>query len=35
MVKLLKKVWFSISLQQKLWAFASIVTLVLAISGIF
>ena len=35
MVKLLKKVWFSISLQQKLWAFASIVTLVLAISAFF
>ena len=35
MVKLLKKVWFSISLQQKLWTFASIVTLVLALSVFF
>ncbi len=35
MYKLLKKMWFSISLQQKLWAFASIVTLVLTISAFF
>ena len=35
MYKLLKKIWFSISLQQKLWTFASIVTLVLVVSALF
>ncbi len=35
MYKLLKKIWFSISLQQKLWTFASIVTLVLVMSALF
>lgn len=35
MCKLVKKIWYSISLQQKLLAFASIVTVVLVVSSFF
>lgn len=35
MCKLVKKIWYSISLQPKLLAFASIVTVVLVVSSFF